>query len=432
MSIIIRDLLIRDIRFPTSDTLAGSDAVHKKPDYSCAYVTLFTNEPELNGFGLTFTIGRGTEVVCKMLEAFRPLVVGRSLSEITEDFTAFTRSLSQEDQLRWLGPEVGVINLAAAAIINAVWDLWARAESKPVWKLLVDLEPEQIINCIDWRYIDDALSRDEARAILKKNLPTNSDRQLKLKQTGIRSYNTAGWLGYSDDKLRNVCRDALAEGWSNIKIKVGVDQKDDLRRLAIVREEIGPSSRLMIDANQIWGVDEAVDKLKQMLPFDLHWVEEPTNPNDVLGYQKIARSIAPTKVAGGEHFPNRIIFKQMLQSGSIGFAQIDSCRVAGVNENLAIILMAAKYGVPVCPHAGGVGLCNLVQHLAAWDQIGVSARSDVQLVEYTEILQESFVTPIAVKNGHYRLPETAGYGIEIKSDVIDRYSFPTGDVWADR
>ena len=427
---IINALTVSDLRFPTSRTQAGSDAVHTDPDYSAANVVLGT-DGGLEGHGLTFTLGRGNEVCAAAIEAYRPFVVGRRLEEITTDFAGFWRALASESQLRWLGPEKGVIHLALAAIVNAVWDLWARSERKPVWKLLADLTPAQIVSCIDFRYITDALTPDEALDMLARQAPGRADREAQLLRSGYPAYNTSvGWFGYSDDRIRTLCREALADGWNHFKVKVGGTLEDDARRVGLVRREIGPDRKLMIDANQRWDVGEAIERVNALAEYDLWWMEEPTSPDDVLGHAAIARGIAPVRVATGEHCANRVIFKQLLQANAIGVCQIDSCRLGGVNENLAVMLMAAKFGVPVCPHAGGVGLCEHVQHLAMFDYIGVTGTQENRVVEFVDHLHEHFVDPVVVSRGRYLAPTSPGYSTEIKAESRAAYTYPAGVAWA--
>ena len=425
----IRDLQILDLRFPTSRTNAGTDAMHPDPDYSAAYVVLET-DGGIDGHGFTFTIGRGNEICVEAIRAFRPLVVGRTLEEIIAEPAAFWRSLASDSQLRWLGPEKGVVHLALAALVNAVWDLHAKHARKPVWKLLADMTPQQVVRCIDFRYITDALTPDEAVEILSRQQGTKAQREAQLLRDGFPAYTTsAGWMGYSDDRIRGLCRDAVADGWTHFKVKVGGAPDDDARRLALVREEIGPDRRLMIDANQSWDVAEAIEKVRALSRFDLWWIEEPTSPDDVLGHAAIARGVAPVGVATGEHCQNRIIFKQLLQAGAIAFCQIDSCRLGGVNENLAVILLAAKFGVPVCPHAGGVGLCELVQHLSMFDYIAVAGRMDDRIAEFVDHLHEHFVDPVVIRRGRYMPPVAPGYSSEIKAASRAEYRYPDGPAW---
>jgi L-fuconate dehydratase len=428
----ILDLEVLDLRFPTSRTHAGTDAVHVDPDYSAAYVVLKT-DTGLEGHGLTFTIGRGNEVVAAAIEAFRHLVVGQRLAEITADFAGFWHRLAGDSQLRWLGPEKGVIHLALAAIVNAVWDLYAKAERKPLWKLLADMTPEQIASCIDFRYITDALTHDEAIALLQRHARTKGEREAELLRSGYPAYTTSvGWMGYADAKIRALCREALSDGFTHFKVKVGGSREDDRRRIGLVREEIGPDHKLMIDANQQWDVGEAIERVRDLAPFDLWWIEEPTSPDDVLGHAAIAKAVRElgVGVATGEHCANRILFKQLLQAKAIDFCQIDSCRLGGVNENLAVILLAAKFGVPVCPHAGGVGLCEYVQHLSMFDYIAVTGTMEGRVIEYVDHLHEHFEDPVVIRRGRYMPPVKPGYSITIKPESRMTYRFPNGEVWA--
>ena len=431
MSIVITDVVSRDIRFPTSRSLDGSDAMNEAPDYSAAYVILKTDSPAgLEGHGLTFTIGRGTEVCVAAINALKYLLVGKSLDSFTSDMGAFWRMITGDSQLRWLGPEKGVIHLATAAVVNAVWDLYAKVERKPLWKLLSDMTPEQIVSCIDFRYITDALTPEEALEILRRNAPTKHDREAQMLREGYPAYTTStGWLGYSDEKIRRLCREALAEGWSYFKIKVGRSLEDDMRRASIIREEIGPGRKLMMDANQVWDVGQAIANMEQLAAFDPWWIEEPTSPDDILGHAAVARAVAPIGVATGEHVQNRVMFKQLLQANAISFCQIDSCRLGGVNEVLAVLLMAAKFGVPVCPHAGGVGLCEYVQHLSLFDYICVSASLENRIIEYVDHLHEHFLDPVVIREGRYMPPAAPGYSITMRPESLDAYEFPQGAQW---
>jgi L-fuconate dehydratase len=432
MATTITGLTVRDVRFPTSLTLAGSDALHPDPDYSAAYVVIETDAPGgLRGHGLTFTAGRGTEICVVAIEALRPLLIGRTLEWIAGNMAAFWRSLTSDGQLRWLGPEKGVIHLAVGAVVNAVWDLYAKAEGKPLWKLVADMTPEQIVSCVDFRYISDAITPEEALDLLRRSLPSRSMREAEILRDGYPAYTTsAGWLGYDDPEIRRLCREAVAAGWQAFKIKVGGSLEDDVRRLALVREEIGPHRKLMVDANQKWDVRDAIEWIGNLRQFDLWWVEEPTSPDDVLGHAAIARAIAPIGVATGEVCQNRVIFKQLLQAGAIRFCQIDSCRLAGVNEVLPVLLMAAKFGVPVCPHAGGVGLCEYVQHLALIDYIAISGTLEDRMVEYVDHLHEHFVDPVVIRNGRYMAPTVPGYSIEMRPESLAAHEFPHGPVWS--
>ncbi len=360
MPVTITDIVARDIRFPTSENLDGSDAMNQAPDYSAAYVVLKT-DTDLEGHGLTFTIGRGNELCVAAIEALAPLVVGETLETFMGDMGAFWRRITGDSQLRWVGPEKGVIHLATAAIVNAVWDLYAKSEGKPLWKLLVDMSPEEIVSSIDFRYVTDAITPEEALEILRANEPTKAAREEEMLRIGFPAYTTStGWLGYDDEKLRRLCREAIQAGWTHFKIKVGADVEGDARRAALIREEIGAERKLMMDANQVWDVDESIRNMQRLKDFDPWWIEEPTSPDDVLGHARIARAVAPIGVATGEHCQNRVVFKQFLQAEAISFCQIDACRLGGVNEVLSVLLMAKKFGVPVCPHAGGVGLCEYV------------------------------------------------------------------------
>ncbi len=431
MEVTITGYEVYDVRFPTSRELAGSDAMNHDPDYSAAYVVLRTDGGDgVTGHGMTFTIGRGTEICVAAIRALMPMVVGRTLESFTEDMAAFWRYITGDSQLRWLGPEKGVIHLATAAVVNAVWDLYAKVEGKPLWKLLADMTPEQLVSCVDFRYITDVLTPDEAVELLRGHAASKGEREREMLRDGYPAYTTsAGWLGYSNERLRELCREALAQGWTHFKLKVGVDGEDDLRRASILRAEIGAESKLMMDANQYWDVGEAISSMRRLAVVDPWWIEEPTSPDDVLGHATIARAIAPMRVATGEHVQNRVIFKQMLQAGAIGFCQIDACRLGGVNEVLAVLLMAAKFGVPVCPHAGGVGLCEYVQHISIFDYIAVSASLQDRIVEYVDHLHEHFVHPVVIRNGHYMPPVAAGYSIEMRPEVFPKYSFPDGSEW---
>jgi len=424
-----------DIRFPTSLELDGSDAMTSRPDYSAAYAIVRTDHPEgLDGHGLTFSIGRGNELCVEAIRSLAPLLVGRTLESIVDDLGAFWTSIASDDQLRWVGPEKGVIHLATAALVNAVWDLYAKVEGKPLWKLLADMTPEALVRCIPFRYISDVLTPDEALVILRRLESTRAAREAEMRAVGYPAYTTSsGWLGYPDDKVRRLCREGVAAGWTHFKLKVGRDLADDLRRVRIVREEIGPDRVLMVDANQVWDVDEAIEWMRELAPARPLWIEEPTSPDDILGHARIARALEPLGigVATGEHAHNRVMFKQFLQADAIAFCQIDACRLGGVNEVLAVLLMAAKAGVPVCPHAGGVGLCEYVQHLSIFDYIAVSGSLDGRVVEYVDHLHEHFVDPVVIANGRYQVPLTPGYSIEIKPSSLAEHTYPDGPIWTD-
>ena len=405
--------------------------MNHNPDYSAAYVVLETDRPDgLSGHGLTFTIGRGTELCVAAVNLLSAHVNGRTVEDIAGDMAGFWRDLVADSQLRWLGPEKGVVHLATAALVNAVWDLYAKLEGKPLWKLLADMSPEQLVACVDFRYIEDALSPEEAIDILRMNLPTRPAREVEMLREGFPAYTTsAGWLGYSDDKIRGLAQQALAAGFTHLKLKVGGDPASDLRRARIVREVIGPDRRLMLDANQVWGVEQAIEAAHKLAEVDPWWLEEPTSPDDILGLQRIREAIAPIGIATGEHVHNRVMFKQLLQAGAVDFCQIDSCRLGGVNEVLAVLLLASKFGVPVCPHAGGVGLCEYVQHLAIFDYIAVGASLENRVCEYVDHLHEHFVDPVQVISGRYRAPANPGYSAEMKPESLSTYELPHGSAW---
>jgi len=426
-------LRAHDVRFPTSDASHGSDAMNPDPDYSAAVAIVETDEPGLSGHGMTFTIGRGTEICVAALRAFTPHLLGRDLDEIEADTGAFWRSLAGDSQLRWLGPEKGVVHLALAAVVNAVWDLLARRAGKPLWQYLADLPSEAIVRAVDFRHISDALSPEAALELLEAQRPGRAEREAVLVRDGYPAYVTsAGWLGYDEATVRERCRGAIADGWTHFKIKVGADVEDDVRRCRIVREEIGPDRRLMVDANQVWDVDEAIAHVGQLAPFDLWWVEEPTSPDDILGHARIAKAVHPIRVATGEHCHNRIMVKQLLQAGAVDVLQIDGCRLGGLNEVIASQLLAARFDVPVCPHAGGVGLCEHVQHFSVFDYLCVSGTLENRITEFADHLHEHFVHPVEMRGGCYRLPTAPGLGVEFKPESLARYAFPDGPVWSER
>jgi L-fuconate dehydratase len=421
---------VLDLRFPTSRESIGSDAVNKNPDYSAAYCILHTDS-EVKGYGLTFTLGRGNELCVGAARYLAGFLENRRLSALTDDLRTFSRQLTDDSQFRWLGPEKGVTHLAAAALINAIWDLYARQQNKPLWRLLADMMPEQIVRLVDFRYIDDAITEEEALALMNAQRAGREARIADLERCGYPAYTTSvGWFGFSDEKVRSLCHEALAQGWRHFKLKVGGEPADDLRRAALVRNEIGSSNKLMMDANQRWGIKEAIDRTRELAEFDPWWMEEPTSPDDILGHARIRRETG-VRIATGEHCQNRVMFKQLLQAEAIDVCQIDSCRLAGVNENLAVLLMAAKFGVPVCPHAGGVGLCEYVQHLSAFDYIAVSGSLENRVTEYVDHLHEHFVDPVRIHNARYMLPSQPGYSAEIYPQTLKDYSFPDGKVWRD-
>ena len=418
-----------DVRFPTSRELDGSDAMNPLPDYSAAYVIVRTSTGD-EGHSLVFTIGRGTEVQVAAVRSLESLVVGLDVEDVINDPGHFSRALAGDSPMRWLGPEKGVIHMALGAVVNAVWDLRAQRERKPLWKLLAEMTPAEIVSLVDFRYIDDALTPAEALALLESALPGRAERQRRLLQAGYPAYtSTPGWLGYEDDKLVRLSRGAVDEGFGLIKLKVGGDLEADIRRLRLTREAVGPGVRIAIDANQIWSVGEAIRWVNELRKFDPYWIEEPTSPDDILGHAAIRAAVRPIRVATGEHAHNRIMFKQLLQANAIDVAQIDACRVGGVSENIAILLLAAKFGVPVCPHAGGVGLCEMVQHFAMFDFVAVSGTWDDRVIEYVDHLHEHFVEPAVVSRGRYVAPTRPGAGGRMRPESIAGYAFPDGSEW---
>jgi L-fuconate dehydratase len=427
----ITDIKTLDIRFPTSRALDGSDAMNVDPDYSAAYVILRTDSPAgLEGHGLTFTIGRGNDICRAAIESLGAVLPGRTLESLTVDLGAFWNLLTGDSQFRWLGPEKGVIHLASGALVNAVWDLYAKAEGKPLWKLLVDMTAEEIVSVVPFRYLTDAITPGEALEILRRHEATRGEREQQIRDRGYPAYTTsAGWLGYTDEKIRRLIREALSEGWTDFKMKVGRNLDDDVRRAQLIRAEIGWERTLMMDANQVWDVPQAIEWMKELAPFKPLWIEEPTSPDDILGHAEIARAVSPIGVATGEHCHNRVMFKQFLQARALQFCQIDSCRLGGVNEVIAVLLLAAKFGVPVCPHAGGVGLCEYVQHLSIFDFIAVSGSLAARRIEFVDHLHEHFVDPVLIRNGRYMAPMAPGYSITMKAESLRRYEFPNGAAW---
>jgi L-fuconate dehydratase len=420
-----------DVRFPTSLTLAGSDAMNPDPDYSAAYVVLETDHPSgLAGHGLTFTIGRGTEICVAAIQALAGHLVGTTVEHTLLDLGGFWRRLVADTQLRWLGPEKGVIHLATAALVNAFWDLYAKLEGKPLWKLLADLSPEELVACVDFRYIGDAITPDEALALLRRLQAGRAEREELLVREGFPAYTTsAGWIGYPEETLPERAREAIQAGFTHLKVKVGGDLESDLRRALIVRGAIGPDHHLSLDANQAWGVEEAIAAMAVLGQVDPWWIEEPTSPDDILGHRRIRDAVAPVKVATGEHVQNRVVFKQLLQHGAIDVCQVDCCRLGGVNEVLAVLLLAAKFGVPVCPHAGGVGLCEYAQHISMFDFVAVGGSLDGRVCEFVDHLHEHFVDPVRVVRGRYQVPTAPGYSIEIRPESLAEYAFPEGAGW---
>lgn len=425
-------LSARDVRFPTSDHLDGSDATNKDPDYSATYITLETEQGD-QGFSLIFTIGRGNDICCQAVKAMTHLVIGKDFGEIRADIGRYYNELRSDSQIRWLGPEKGIVHMAVSAIMNAVWDMWARAEGKPVWRLLVEMDPEEFVGCADLRYVEDVLTRDEALAIVERNIATRDRRIRYLQENGYPAYTmSAGWLGYGDAKVRKLCLKAVSQGFRHIKLKVGANVDDDIRRLKSIRETVGDDIILMVDANQAWEVNEAIEWMRQLAPFRPWFIEEPTSPDDVIGHKKIKDAIGEIQVATGEHCPNRILFKQFIASDAIDVVQIDACRLAGLNETLTVLLLAAKFGKPVCPHAGGVGLCEYVQHLSMIDYVMISAEIGDRVIEYVDHLHEHFEDPCVVRNGAYLPPAAPGFSVRMREQSVADYEYPDGAQWRAR
>ena len=420
-----------DVRFPTSLAHDGSDAMNPDPDYSAAYVVLKTNADDgLAGYGLVFTIGRGNDIQTAALAALRPMVVGRAVDEIIHDLGGFARQLTGDSQLRWLGPEKGVMHMAIGAVINAAWDLAARAANKPVWRFIADMTPEQLVDQIDFRYITDALTPEQALAILRDAEPHKQARIAQLEAEGYPAYTTSpGWLGYTDEKMQRLARKAVSDGFRTIKLKVGLRMEDALRRCRLARETVGPDIAIAVDANQRWDVQTAIEWLKPLKDIGLAWVEEPTNPDDVLGHAAIRQGVSPIPISTGEHGQNRVLFKQLLQAQAVDLIQIDAARVGGVNENLAILLLAAKFGVRVFPHAGGVGLCELVQHLAMADFVAITGKKEDRAIEFVDHLHEHFADPVTIAHGRYLAPTAAGFSARMHDASVRDHLFPAGVVW---
>lgn len=432
MAALITGLRTCDVRFPTSRELDGSDAMNPAPDYSAAYVVVETDADDgLTGHGFAFTIGRGNDVQVAAIRALESTVVGRPVAAVLDDLGAVWRELVHDSPLRWLGPEKAVVHMAIGAVVNALWDLKAKRAGKPLWQLLAELSPEQVVDLVDFRYLSDALTPGEALDLLRRAQPGRAERTAELLRDGYPAYTTSpGWLGYPDGKLRRLCTAAVGQNFDLIKLKVGADLDDDVRRLRIARDAVGPDVRIAVDANQRWDVPTAISWIRELAPFDPWWVEEPTSPDDVLGHAAIAAAVAPVRVATGEHVANRVVFKQLLQAGAVSVLQLDATRVAGVNENLAILLLAAKFGVPVCPHAGGVGLCELVQHLAMFDFVAVSGSVEDRLIEHVDHLHEHFVDPVVLRGARYAAPQRPGFSAQLRPEALRDHSYPGGRVWA--
>ncbi|MDX5569604.1 L-fuconate dehydratase [Streptomyces sp. ID05-04B] len=430
----ITALDVLDVRFPTSEHLDGSDAMNPEPDYSAAYVVLRTDAGDgLEGHALAFTTGRGNDVQAAAIAALAPYVVGLSVDEVCGDLGAFSRSLVHDPQLRWLGPEKGAIHMATGAVVNAAWDLAAKRAGKPVWRFLGEMSPEELVAQVDFRWLSDALTPEEALEILRRAEPGREERIAGLLERGYPAYTTTpGWLGYSDEKLARLAREAVAEGFTQIKLKVGASLEDDVRRMRTARAAVGDSIRIAVDANQRWDVQPAIDWMRELAPYQPYWIEEPTSPDDILGHAAVRRALSPIKVATGEHIANRVVFKQLLQAGAVDIVQIDSARVGGINENLAILLLAAKFGAPVCPHAGGVGLCEMVQHLSMFDYVAVSGTLENRVIEYVDHLHEHFVDPVRIADGHYLAPTLPGLSAEMHQESLKEFTYPDGPVWSVR
>ncbi|XP_026320036.1 mitochondrial enolase superfamily member 1-like [Hyposmocoma kahamanoa] len=427
----ITHLIVKDVRFPTSLGGHGSDALHTDPDYSCAYVNIITENGK-QGFGLTFTSGRGTEVIVFCVRALKKFVVGRNVADIFADFSGYWRAITNDSQMRWIGPEKGVAHLAVAAILNSLWDLWARLEDKPVWRLLTDMEPEELVSTIDFRYITDVITKEEAIELLKKMRTGRDERIQYLLKHGYPAYTTqVGWLGYSDELLKELCEKYLKLGFTHFKVKVGLSMEDDYRRCSAVRKYIGEKNYLMVDANQAWSVNEAIEWMKKLAPLKPMWIEEPTSPDDIIGHAVISKALQPYDigVATGEMCANRVMFKQFLQSGGMQYCQIDSARIGGINEILSVYLMAYKLGVKVCPHAGGVGLCEMVQHLQFWDYASLSGTMEGRLIEYVDQQHEHFIDPCDVVNARYMAPKLPGYSTEFLPGTLEKFGYPRGSEW---
>ncbi len=411
-----------DIRFPTSQHLDGSDAMNPDPDYSAAYIVLRTDSKDRLGYGMTFTIGRGNEICVAAIRSLATLLVGHTVETLMAEPVTLYRKLTGDSQLRWVGPEKGVIHLAAAAVINAVWDLWARIESKPVWQVICDMSPEQFSACVDFRYLTDALTPNQAVEILSRHTSTRAQRIEELNGIGYPSYTTsAGWLGYSDEALKQKCADLKDRGWKHFKIKVGRDLEDDRRRCSVLRREMGDDAHMMIDANQVWDVPQAIEWIRELAPFNPWFVEEPTSPDDILGHRAIAEAVSPIRIATGEMCHNRIMFKQFMQSKALQVCQLDCCRLGGVNEVMAVLLLAARFDIPVCPHAGGVGLCEYVQHASIVDYVCVSASMEDRVAEYSDHLHEHVYDPVVMKQGRYMPPQAAGYSVQFTDDALQQF-----------
>ena len=421
-----------DIRFPTSEQLDGSDAMNPDPDYSAAYCVLHTSEgPE--GHGMTFTIGRGNDLCVAAISQLGQQLIGLELTDLRSQMGPLWKKITGDSQFRWLGPEKGVIHLAAAALMNALWDLLAKQEELPLWRLLSTMSGEELYDLVDWNYLSDVVSKEEIITHLNATARTAETRITVLEKSGYPAYTTsAGWLGYSDEKMRELLQEAVDAGWTTFKMKVGSDLDDDKRRAHLIREFIGQDGQLMMDANQVWGVNEAIRWMRELSEFSPGWIEEPTSPDDILGHAKIARALAPIPVATGEHCHNAVMFKQFMEAGGLSICQLDSCRLASINEIIGVLILAWKFEIPVCPHAGGVGLCEYVQHISMFDYTRVSCSTDGRVIEYVDHLHEHFKDPVRLVNGRYAAPEVPGYSIEMHPETLSQYVYPDGPVWSSR
>ena len=428
----IVNIVVTDLRVPTSDTLLGSDPFHKKPNYSCVYTTINLSNG-IQGHSICFTSGAGNDWIAYGVKDIAKLLEDYDFSEFMNNPGLVYKFINDHHQLRWLAD--GVNRMALGSIINALWDAWAKVEKKPMWKLLVDLPPQIIIDAIDWRYLEDALTKEEALAILNEKIELHPDIEQAMLKRGPKAYSTAGWLGLTDEEISNTISEMQSQGFDCFKMKVGQNLDQDKDRLAFIRSIIGDEGKLMVDCNQLWGVDEAIEYMNQLSEFNPIWIEEPTARDDVQGHVKITQALEESniKVASGEQVPSPVIFKQLLQSGGIGFCQIDASRLGGVNDVLAVILMAKKFAVPICPHGGGIGLCNMIVHYAIWDQVKVASHSENQIVEYIGFLQDDvFLNPIQVKDGYYVSPSAFGWGLEMQEKFFNDHTYPTGSIWKNR
>ena len=426
----IINMIVEDVRYPTSNDQTGSDAIHKDPDYSAAYVSIFTSDPKIIGYGITFTLGKGNDIVASCIEQYFSIFNNMSLIDLEKNIGKLWYECVDHSQLRWLGPEKGVVHLAVSAIFNALWDLTAKKNKKPLWKFVIDSEPETIISWLTFKHIEDGLTKDEALNIITENQKYKNKRVEMILNEGYPSYTTAaGWLGYSDEKIVDLCKQYMARGWKHFKVKVGLNLDQDIQRLKLIRKTIGNDCFIMIDANQQWSVNQSIKHINELKKFDILFAEEPTNADDVLGFVKIKKSVGEVKLATGEACSSRVMFKQFLQSGGMNICQIDSCRLGSINEILTVLLMAHKFNVPVFPHAGGVGLCEYVQHLCMIDYVMINGQKDDKVVEYQDELHEHFIYPCVIKNGNYMPPLDHGYSIEMKQKSVKTFTFPHGEYW---